>query len=151
MSACYLSGITVGKNAITVKWQDEKLVTAAAISKLQGEIKQKEFGHRQETALISDQLRKTEERYEKATHDLSVEHAQRLRLSAERANVYASLGEGGSAQCRSLAGYAAQFDGSLEEGRSLVGELKAALGRREAQLRLLGAQITNDRKLMEVR
>lgn len=148
MSACFLSGITQGQNNINVLWQAEKLKTSSQLAYLQGQIKQQESGHRLETARISDQLRKTEDDYAKATYDLAAERANRLRLSAERATAYARLAEGGPTECRGLASYAARLDGSLEEGRGLVGELQAALGRSDDQLRLLGAQIVNDRKLL---
>lgn len=149
LSACVLTGVRVGENNINAQWSKEKLATKEAMLVLQGEIKQKEFGHRQETTRISDQLRKTEVRYEEATSALAAEHSKRLQLSAQRAASYAALTETGSDQCRSVASHAAGLDLALEEGRGLVGELKEALGRRDDQLRLLGAQINNDRKLLD--
>ena len=148
-SALYFSGVTQGENNITVQWQKEKLSHAEEISKLRGEIQQKEFGHRQESARIADQLRKTEVQYEKAISDLSAERAQRLRLSVERAAIYERNAASGPAQCRALASHAAQLDRSLEEGRSVVAELRSALGQRDEQLRLLGAQLTTDRQLLD--
>jgi chromosome segregation ATPase len=150
-SASFLFGITQGENNITVRWQKEKLEHSQEMAVLQGKIEQKEFGHRQETARISEQLRKTEVDYEKATSALAAEHAQRLRLASERAAAYARLAETGSPELRGLASHAAQLDASLEEGRGLVGELKEALGRRDNQLKLLGAQINNDRTLLDAR
>lgn len=148
-SASFLIGTHQGENNINVRWQAEKLAHGRAIAKLEGEIKQQEFGHRQETDRIAGQLRKTEVDYEKASTALASEHALRLRQSAERARAYTAQAEAGPDQCRDLAGHAAGLDAALEEGRGLVGELKAALGRREDQLRLLGAQIINDRKLLD--
>lgn len=149
MSACFFSGVTQGENNINARWQKEKLATAEQLVALQGEIKLREFGHRQETARISDQLRKSEDRHEKVSAALAAEHALRLRLSTERAAGYARIAQSGSAECRSLASHAAELDRALEEGRGLVGELQEALGHRDAQLRLLGAQITNDRSLLD--
>jgi hypothetical protein len=151
MTACFFVGIKQGQNNVNVLWQADKLKSSAALATLNQEIQQKEFGHRQETTRISDQLRKTEDQYEKAARALATEHSLRLRQSAERASIYTTLSEGGSTELGSLAGYATQLDGSLEEGRGLVAELQATLGWREDQLKLLGAQITNDRKLLDGR
>lgn len=145
----YFSGVTQGENNINAQWQKAKAEHATEIARLQDEIRQKEFGYRQESSRIADQLRKTEDQYEKAVADLSVERAQRLRLSTERASLYQRLSQGGSAQCRDLASHAAKLDRALEEGRGMVGELQAALGQRDHQLKLLGAQLTNDRQLLD--
>lgn len=149
MSACFHSGITQGENNINVLWQKDKLEQATKMAELQEKIQKQEFGHRQETDRIAVQLRKTEVDYEKASAALAAERTQRLRLSTERAALYSRLAEAGPDQCRGLASHAAELDRTLEEGRSLVGELRSALGQREDQLRLLGAQIINDRKLLE--
>ena len=146
---CVLLGVKHGESTINAKWQKEKRETAEALLVLNGKIKQQEFGHRQETTRIDEQLRKTEDRYEEATSALVAERTQRLRQSDQRAATYAAQAQAGSDQCRSVAGHAAELDRSLEEGRGLVGELKEALGRRDDQLRLLGAQINNDRSLLD--
>jgi len=149
MSACVITGVKQGENNINALWQKEKRERADALLVLNGKIKQQESVHRQETTRIDEQLRKTEDRYEEATSALAAERTQRLRLSDQRAAAYAAQAQAGSDQCRSVASHAAELDRSLEEGRGLVGELKEALGRRDDQLRLLGAQINNDRSLLD--
>lgn len=149
MSACFFFGMNLGQNNINVRWQQEKLEHAKALNILTGKIQAKEFAHRQESVQVAEELRKTEGNYEKAVADLRVERRERLQLSAERSAAYKRLAEAGPAGSGDLASHAAKLDGALEEGRSLVGELQAALGQREDQLRLLGAQIVNDRKILD--
>lgn len=148
-SASFRSGVRQGERNIYALWNKDKAEKAEALYQLRGKIQQQELGHRQETARIADQLRKTEAEHEKAVAALDAERTRRLRLSKERADIYARLAKAGPAECRGLAEHAARLDQSLEEGRGLVGELAATVGRREDQLRLLGAQIKNDRNLME--
>lgn len=153
MSALYYTGhsrgVISGRAAITVEWQKEKIEHRDKILMLTAQIQQKEFAHRQESSRVAEQLRKTEVQYEEATRALSAERTQRLLLSKERAAVYQRLANAGSDKCRDLASHAAKLDHSLEEGRGLVAELQTALGQRDEQLRLLGAQLINDRRLLD--
>lgn len=153
MSASYYSGhsqgVKTGEKNISVLWLKDQKEQAQKLLALQEEIKQKEFGHRQESARISDQLRKSETEHDQSLAALNADLAQRLRISTERAVVYQRQAEAGSDQCRGLASHAAQLDRSLEEGRGLVGELAATLRQRDEQLRLIGAQLTNDRLLLD--
>lgn len=145
----YYGGKHHGEALIQNKWDAAKVQEQLQIAELKGMVAQKEAVHQQETANISSQLQKTEDDHAKAIADLSADHAQRMRQSEARAAAYRHLAEAGASQCRDLASHAAELDRSLEEGRGLVGEFQATLGQREAQLRLLGAQIVDDRKTVD--
>lgn len=148
LTMTYHSGYKHGHTKVLKQWAAEQKVRNDALLVLTGKIHQQELANRQESTRIAEQLRKSEVQHEEAVAALNAERAQRLRLSAERASGYQRLAEAGPAERRGLASHAAELDRSLEEGRSLVGELAAALGQREQQLKLLGAQITEDRKLL---
>lgn len=148
MNVSYFSGVKQGENNISARWEAEKVAHRDQLLELKGKIQQQEFAHRQGSMAIAEQLRKTEVEHEETRAALRAEHALRLRISAERGAAYERLAEGGSAERARLAGHATELDRSLEEGRGLVGELQATLGQREAQLKLLGDQIINDRKLL---
>ena len=55
----------------------------------------------------------------------------------------------GPLQCQSLAEHAGRLDRSLEEGRAVVQELRAALGQCAKHAGTLSTQITTDRNLYE--
>lgn len=149
LSASYFFGITQGENNINARWSEAKAAHAQELLVLKGRIQERERLHRQETSDIAGALRKTEVNYEKALADLSVERSLRLRLSAQRSAEYERLAAAGSSERGDLARHTAQLDRSLEEGRGLVAELAATVGQRDAQLRMVGAQLLNDRKLLE--
>ena len=148
-AVCYFSGVSQGEKNITALWETDKRQQLDAILLLKGKIGQRESDHRRQSDFVANELRQSETNYEKAVAALNAERAKRLRISAERAEIYKRLAEAGPDQSGRLAGYAAELDRSLEEGRSLVGELKETLGQREAGLRLLGTQIKNDRKVLD--
>lgn len=152
MSVCYLigniRGNTEGEERINARWSQEKQQYQEEILKLRTAYAEQEGLHRQETSRISEQLRKTEATHEEVLANLAARHVERLRISTQRAEVYQRQAEAGSAQCRDLASHTAELDRALEEGRGLVGELAATLRQRDAQLRLVGAQIANDRQIL---
>lgn len=141
-------GNAQGAAGVTAQWESAKNEQLKKIIALKDELARKGEAHRQETTRISDQLRKTEADYETTVAALATERSERLRLSDQRAARYLERAEAGTAECRSLASHTAQLDRALEEGRSLVKELGSTIERRDSELRLLGAQIQNDRKLL---
>lgn len=144
----YALGGDAGRARVTAEWERAKQDQLKQIHDLQAEIANRELRHRQETAAIADELRKTEATHEQDLAALRAEHADRLRASERRAAAYQRLAEDGPAACTRLAGHAARLDRALEEGRSLVVELGSTVEQRDSQLRLLGAQINTDRKLL---
>lgn len=143
----YLLGSKKGEYRTQLKWNQAIKDHDEAIAKLQGEYNALESIHKTESTRISDELTITKKAYTTELDSLRTQYDKRLLGSSERAGYYQRQAESGSLECRGLASHAAKLDGSLEEGRQVVGELKATLGQRESELRLLGTQILTDRKL----
>ena len=148
-TSAFFSGVAQGEKNINALWETDKRQHLDAILLLKGKIGQRETDHRRQSEFVTNELRQSEINYEKAIVALNAERAKRLRISSERAEIYKRLSEAGSDQSGRLARYAAELDRSLEEGRALVEELTATVGQREEGLRLLGAQIKNDRKVLD--
>lgn len=118
------------------------------INELERQLEAKQKAHRDASLQIADQLAANETRTAAAIAALQHGFALRLQQSGERAAIYRDLSESGSAERDRLARHAAELDGSLEQGRLLVGELRSTLAERDEQLRLLGRQLTADRVLI---
>ena len=146
-SGLYSCGVKSGKEDVQEKWDKEKKQYDSAIEKLRTEYADLELNHRIETQRISDELAKEKHRFEMELAMSGAEYDHRLRLSQARADTYQRQAQDGAAECRNLADHASRLDSSLEEGRSLVRELRSTLGLREFQIRALSQQIHNDRLL----
>jgi hypothetical protein len=83
-----------------------------------------------------------------ARADLAV--AERMRLGAERrAATYRAQAQADAVACRDLADRHAAFDAHIVRGAGVVAGLRADLGRRDAEVKLLRGQIDADRALLE--
>lgn len=147
-SKIYTAGSNHGASVVQAAWDEQKKQDDAEIVRLKAEISKKESEHRLENTRITHELAEAQKSYEVALTQQRAEYDRRLQLSSNRAAIYQRQAESGAAQCRSLASHAAKLDGTLEEGRSLVRELRETLGLRDQQLILLGQQIVNDRVLL---
>lgn len=75
--------------------------------------------------------------------------AERMRLGAERrAATYHAQAHADAAACRDLADRHAAFDAHIVRGAGVVAGLRADLGRRDAEVKLLRGQIDADRALL---
>lgn len=137
-----------GAASVQTQWDRAREAQQVAATKLQLEYAGKEAVHRQNLERVTDALNQANTKHEQALVALRADFARRLQSSEARAGVYQRQAEAGPAQCRDLASHAARLDQSLEEGRSLVWELRATLGQRDQQIRLLGTQLLNDRQLL---
>ena len=144
----YNSGSKYGASVVQAKWDSAKEQDRQKIDDLKQEYDDKEEAHRTENRMITHELAEAQKSYEVALAEQRAEYDRRLQLSSNRAAIYQRQAESGAAQCRSLASHAARLDQTLEEGRSLVRELRDTLGLRDRQLILLGQQILNDRVLL---
>lgn len=147
-SKIYDAGSTYGASVVQGKWDEQSRQDALEIKRLEAVIEQKEVEHRAENTRITHELAEAQKTHEVALAEQRAEYDRRLQLSSNRAAIYQRQAESGAAQCRSLASHAARLDQTLEEGRSLVRELRDTLGLRDRQLILLGQQILNDRVLL---
>lgn len=137
-----------GRDEIQALWDADKRKHEAAIKLLEDEYALREEGHRTENRRISSELSKANLAHANAIADVRAEYAQRLRSSEQRANIYKRQAQGGAAERGDLASHAGRLDAALEEGRSLVRELRQTVGLRDRQIEALSRQIQNDRKLI---
>lgn len=142
-------GVEEGKQAVQELWDADRQAQNRILEKVKADYAQRESAHRAENTRITHELAESTKAYELAVGQLAVDYGKRLSLSEKRAGIYQRQAEAGAAECRSLAEHASRLDASLEEGRSLVQELGATLRLRDQQVKSLGNQIQNDRKLME--
>ena len=138
-----------GAASVQKQWDASEQKRAKEIAKVKAELFDEQIDHILDTAKISHDLSNATKKHETAVSQLTADFEHRLLLSADRAKFYQRQAEGGSAECGSLASHATKLDASLEEGRSVVEELRSTLELRETQLTLLGQQIQSDRKLLE--
>lgn len=138
-----------GANSVQVQWDKEKAEHAQAIEDLKQEYADKEEAHRAENRRISSELSQANLDHANAVAALRLDYAQRLRNVEQRAAIYQRQAQGGAAERGDLADHASRLDAALEEGRSLVRELRETLGLRDRQVQSLSNQIRNDRALFE--
>lgn len=137
-----------GAASVQRQWDQAKAAQQAAVTQLQLDYAGKEAVHKQQLAKITEALHQTKTQHDQALAAVRADYARRLQSSEARAGVYQRQAAAGPAQCRDLASHAARLDASLEAGRSLVWELRATLGQRDEQVKLLGTQLLNDRILI---
>lgn len=136
-----------GKESVQAKWDQEKREKSKQIQELQIRISEMEQEHQRESRRISDELATERKRHEERLALSDAEHNRRLLLAEERASIYQRQAQSGATECRDLADHASRLDTTLEEGRSLVRELRETLGFREQQIRSLSHQLMTDRML----
>lgn len=141
-------GFREGAVSVQAKWDAETKDYNEHIASLQKEYEAREAIHRSKNDEITHALAEANRKHDVEVATLRSDYTRRLQLSSKRSAVYQRQAEAGATECRSLASHASQLDASLEEGRSLVRELRTALGLRDEQVRALSEQIKNDRNLM---
>lgn len=144
----YHYGYKRGEADLQVLWNQERDAHNAIIDKLEAAYARLEVVHRAENTRITHELAQAEKALDVALAEQRAEFERRLHSSSERAAFYERQASSGAAQCRDLAGHAAELDRTLEEGRGLVSDLRRTLRLRDEQLRQLGRQILNDRALL---
>lgn len=145
--ALYQRGYDRGSRDVRSEWDQDKAATKAAHDALTLTYAKREESQRLEQEKIADELAQARKQHEAALSNQRINFEQRLLQSSRRAEVYQRQAEAGATARRDLASHAARLDRALEEGRGLVEELGAALRLRDHQLKLLGDQIRNDRRL----
>lgn len=144
----YTSGDKNGANRIQVAWNADSIARMVAIDDLQLQYDALESDHRKETARTAHELAQANQDHAVALATAKSDYSVRLRSSEDRAGLYKRQAESGPLECGNLASHAARLDRSLEEGRSLVRELRSTLGFRDQQIKALGDQILSDRTLL---
>lgn len=144
----YHLGSNHGEAVIQAKWDHQKQVDAAFVAAEKRKIHKAELAHNDQDRKISDELSNLKVSAVADKARIAGELALRLRDSTKRESLYRAASEGSAAERERLASYATKLDRSLSEGISLVDELRTTLEVRDGQLKALGAQIVNDRQLM---
>ena len=139
----------LGRAEVLDHWNQEKLSTKKKVEELQTKLDIQTTKHRQEQQEIADEIAASKIQHERDLAKLASDYSGRLRSSEMRAELYRRQAQSGSIEQDDLASHAAQLDRSLEEGRSLVRELRETLGFRDQQIQSLSRQIYNDRALLE--
>lgn len=144
----YSVGSNHGKAVIQAKWDHQKKIDAKFVDKEKAKIALKEQAHSQTDRKISDELSQIKETAAADKARIAGQLALSLRDSAERKALYRAASEGPAIERERLASHAAELDRNLTEGVSLVEELRGTIEVRDGQLKALGAQILNDRQLI---
>lgn len=145
----YSAGHKNGANKVQVKWDAERIGHQDAVAVLKTQIKQLEDLNRTENKRIDDVINKANKDYAVALAAMQSDYAGRLRLSESRVSSYKRLSEGGTAERQYLANHAAELDRTLEQGRSLVRELRETVGQRDKEIIALSERIKNDQRLFK--
>lgn len=135
----------------------EKLKTATSEAKTtrattaltaERETSASESTHAQHTQEASDAYT-TSQPVRDALHRADLARVERLRLGAERrAATYRAQATANAAACSRAADRLEAFDRHIVEGVEVVGELRAVVDRRDAEVVLLRGQIDADRALL---
>lgn len=137
-----------GADSVQSKWDEENGRRDLETERIKAKNLQLSQENKDLSAQITTSLENANAKHAKALAAVRAEFDARMRKSETRAGIYREQAEGGTAECQRLASHAAELDRSLEQGRSLVEELRTTLGLRDEQLRQLGEQIRADRALL---
>lgn len=108
----------------------------------------KKSTHAQQTQEASDAFT-TSQPVRDALHRADLDRVERLRSGAERrAATYRAMAQACAAASGGITDRLAALDGQLVEGVAVVGDLRALVARRDAEVVLLRQQIDADRALM---
>ena len=144
----YESGYENGASSIQVKWNKERSEYAATTAALKEESLKRERQHRIDSEKINHELAKSNQIHAVSLAANRADYDKRLQLASKRYGVYQAIGVSSSSECRGLSSHAIELDRTLEEGRFLVRELRDTLELRDSQVKSLGSQILNDRRVI---
>lgn len=123
-------------------------VRAGAALSIERQAGAKESTHAQQTQENSDAFT-TSQPVRDALHRADIDRAERLRRDTERRSAtYRAMAKACAAASSGIADRLAAFDAQLVEGVAVVGDLRATVARRDAEVVLLRGQIDADRALM---
>lgn len=138
-----------GAAEIQSLWDKDAEARKEVIDKLQGRYDLLQSEHKSKVEELTNELQTSTDKFQTTLNGYRLDYDKRMQLATNRAGVYQRQAQGTAAERDSLAEHAARLDRSLEEGRSLVRELRATLGQREVTIRSLGGIILSDRTLLE--
>ncbi len=144
----YSVGYQAGEDKIQNQWNQQKEKDAKLVAEEKSKIAKDQATHSQNNRTIDYELAQAEKTHAVDVARIRSDNVIRLRDSEQRASLYRAASESGAVERANLASYASQLDRSLTEGIGLVSELRTTVEVRDGQIRALGAQILNDRELM---
>lgn len=144
----YQVGKNAGKLEVSSAWQKADKERADVVTELTQKNLDLTRKNQEETTRIADELAAQEAGHAKALADLRADFANRLLQSTTREGIYQRKAQGSAVERDYLASHAARLDRTLEEGRSLVRELRETVGQRDDTIRTLSEQILADRRLI---
>lgn len=120
--------------------------TRAVVGRVEdNKVADKDAAHAASTQGNSDAFTKTQPARD-AAHRTDLARVERLRRDAEgRAATYRAQAQANAAACSNLANRLEAFDRQLVEGVAVVGELRADLKKRDAEVVLLHSQMLTER------
>lgn len=145
----YDAGSVHGASVVQEAWDAETEERAKAIKAEEARVAALEKNHRTEVTRLTNELSKANAAHQVELATAAADYRERLRTSEARAAVYRRQAKGGTTDRGSLASHASRLDSALEEGRSLVRELRSTLGLRDRQIEALSRQIKADRTLLD--
>lgn len=137
-----------GAASVQSRWDEETVRRDLITEQLKSKNEKLSQENKDLVVNIATNLENANALHTKTVAALHAEYADRLRKSEARSGIYREQAEGGATQCQRLASHATELDRSLEEGRSVVQELRTTVGLRDQQLEQLGRQILADRALL---
>lgn len=147
-AAVYSLGSSKGAATVKTAWDKENARRDIKTAQMEEVNKALLVQHEKDSSFITTELKTYETQYKISLAAAAADYTVRLQQHETRAGVYRKLSEGSTAERDRLASHAAELDRSLEEGRSVVRELRETVGLRDSQLRELGKQIIADRALL---
>lgn len=138
---------TEGKHSTQVQWNLYKEQKNVEIQRLNSKYEVAAANHTTQSKKINDEIIQNKSATEVIIRNLRTELASRLLDSKARADIYQRQAQSGAVECGNLANYASELDRTLESGRNLVQELSTTVKQRDSEIKTLGDQILNDRKL----
>lgn len=145
----YIVGSQDGAKQVQQQWDEHEKKRTAEIIKLKDQLAELVTQHQLKEKEYADAIQKAELDAKNRIAAIHTDYAKRLLLAEDRAGVYQRKANGSQAEREHLARHAAELDRSLEQGRSLVRELRETVRQREITIRALGGIILNDRSLLE--
>lgn len=145
----YDHGVTVGAHDVQKKWDKRNAEVDKVISDQTNEIERLKREHTITIGEVTHDLAKAEKNFSVALATQRSTYEQRLQQSQSRSDYYKRQADSSPTECGNLGSIASQLDRSIVEGRQVVGELRATLEQRDAQVKALGVVVQSQYNLLK--
>lgn len=148
-ASLFTLGYVQGKDNVQQRWDSEKTIISLKMAELEGrndELKRQHQIYEEQNEL---RLKLQNELHQKQLNDIERSYVERLRQSEDRTKIYQQRSQGSPIERHNLAEYTTRLDRQLEDGIRVVEILKNLVEKRDAELKVVGEQLKQDRKLLE--